>query len=179
MKPVNSRFQPNKSLLTIFCFLLLFLGAISLLWSGKASSNQATSALVAKVYFDGEYRIADGPWQEIVSGQHIPSTKGDVTLRGNIHMLTPYDDYVGLYGRELPVAFYTNHINLTISEGENSPVVMDIENPLFKDSACGITWTAFAFTPECEDPIEILIHNPHRFGNERAIDDLLSNLAIW
>lgn len=179
MKPVNSRFQPNKSLLTILCFLLLFLGAISLLWSGKASSNQAISALVAKVYFDGEYRIADGPWQKIVSGQHIPSTKGDVTLRGNIHMLTPFDDYVGLYGRELPVAFYTNHINLTISEGENSPVVMDIENPLFKDSACGITWTAFAFTPECEDPIEILIHNPHRFGNERAIDDLLSNLAIW
>ena len=61
MKPVNSRFQPNKSLLTILCFLLLFLGAISLLWSGKASSNQAISALVAKVYFDGEYRIADGP----------------------------------------------------------------------------------------------------------------------
>ena len=33
-------------------------------------------ALLAQVYFDGEYRIADGSWQEIGKGKHIPSTKG-------------------------------------------------------------------------------------------------------
>jgi hypothetical protein len=27
--------------------------------------------------------------------------------------------------------------------------------------------------------MEILIHNPHRFGNETAIDELLSNVAFW
>lgn len=173
------QFLSHKLPLAAIGIILLFLLAALLLWFGQSNSNQATSAMIAKVYFDGEYRIADGPWQKIVSGQHIPSTKGDVTLRGNFHMLTPYGEYVGLYGRELPIAFYSNHINLTIYEGESGPYVMDMENPLFGDSACGINWTAHFLTPGCEAPVEILIHNPHSFGNERAIDELLANIAIW
>ena len=142
MQLIKSKLQANKSLLAGLGILILLFGAVALLWSGRASSNQAMSAMIAKIYFDGEYRIADGSWQKIVSGQHIPSTKGDVALRGNFHMLTPDGEYVGLYSRDLPIAFYTNHINLTVCEGENEPIVMDMENPLFKDSACGINWTA-------------------------------------
>ena len=179
MQLIKRKLQVNKSLPVILGILILLFGAVALLWSGKAGSNQAMSAMIAKVYFDGEYRIADGSWQKIVSGQHIPATKGDVTLRGNFHMLTPDGEYVGLYGRELPIAFYTNHINLTIYEGESEPYVVDMENPLFGDSACGINWTAHTFTTGYEEPIEILIHNPHNFGNERAIDELLTNMAIW
>ena len=169
----------NKSILTVIGILILLFGAVALLWSGRANSNQATSAMIAQIYFDGEYRIADGSWKKIVSGQHISSTKGDVTLRGNFHMLTPDGEYIGLYDRKLPIAFYINHINLTFYEGESEPFIMDMENPLFGDSACGIDWTAHTFTASCEEPIEILIHNPHSFGNERAIDDLLANIAIW
>lgn len=179
MQLIKSKLRINKSLLATLGILILLFGSVALLWSGKAGSNQAMSAMIAKVYFEGEYRIADGPWQKIVNGQHIPSTKGDVTLRGNFHMLTPDGEYVGLYGRDLPIAFYTNHINLTLYEGDGEPIVMDMENPLFGDSACGVNWTAHAFTAGCEDPIKIVIHNPHCFGNERAIDELLSNVAIW
>ncbi len=160
---------------TIFILLL----AIMLLWRGNATSNQAVPALIAQVYFDGEYRIADGPWQEIVEGKHIPSTKGDVTLHGNFHMLTPDGEYIGVYSGDMPIAFYTDHIGLTFYEGENEPYVMDIENPLYGRSACGVYWSAHSFTSGSEEPIEILIHNPHNFGNETAIDDLLSNMAFW
>ena len=179
MQVTKRKLQVNRSILAVMSVLILLFGAVALLWSGKAGSNQATSAMLAKIYFDGEYRIADSPWQKIVSGQHIPSTKGDVTLRGNLHMLTPDGEYVGLYGRELPVAFYINHINLTIYEGENDPIVIDMENPLFADSNCGTNWAAHSFTSGSEDPIEILIHNPHNFGNELAIDELLSKMSIW
>jgi hypothetical protein len=86
---------------------------------------QAQSAMMAQVYFDGEYRIAGEPWQPIVQGEHIPTTKGDVTLRGNFHMLTPDGEYVGIYRGEIPIAFYTDHVNLTIYEGENEPYVID------------------------------------------------------
>jgi signal transduction histidine kinase len=150
-----------------------------LLWHGHAASNQAIPALIAQVYFDGEYRIADGPWQEIAEGKHIPSTKGDVTLRGNFHMLTPDGEYIGVYNGDMPIALYTDHIGLTFYEGENEPYIMDIENPLFGSSACGVYWSAYSFTSESEEPIEILIHNPHNFGNENAIDELLSNMAFW
>ena len=135
--------------------------------------------MVAHVYFDGEYRIADGEWQEIVKGNHISSTEGDVTLRGNFHMLAPDGEYVGIYSGDLPIALYTNHINLTFYEGENEPFIIDVENPLYGDSACHEDWIAHTFTSRGEEPIEIKIHNPHKFGNETAIDEMLSNTALW
>ena len=169
----------NIATLQIVGVLLVLLSAVVLLWRGNANSNQAEMAMVAQVYFDGEYSIADGPWQKIVEGEHIPSTQGDVTLRGHFHMLAPDGEYVGIYSGDMPVAFYTDHINLTFFQGGSEPYMSDTENPLFGDSACCESWTAHYFIPESEEQIEILIHNPHRFGNETAIDELLANTALW
>ena len=169
----------NMTTLKVVGVLLILCAAVVLLWRGNATSNQAAPALVAQIYFDGEYRIADGAWQKIEKGHHIPSTKGDVTLRGNFHMLTPDGEYIGIYTGEMPIALYTNHIALTFYEGENEPYIMDTENPFYGDSACGVCWSAYSLTSGSEEPIEILIHNPHNFGNETAIDVLLSNLALW
>ena len=132
----------NISVLKIVGVLLISLLAILLLWQGKSTSVQASNALVAKVYFDGEYRIEDGEWKKIVKGEHIPSTQGDVTLRGNFHLLSPDGEYVGLYTDVLPLAFYTDHINLTFYENENEPYVIDHEDPLYGASACGVNWIA-------------------------------------
>ena len=157
---------------------MLFL-ALVLLWHGNVTSNQAMPAMVAGVYFDGEYRIADGQWQKIEKGKHISSTEGDVTLRGNFHLVAPDGEYVGVYTDSIPIALYTNHINLTFYEGENEPFIIDVENPLYGDSACHEDWSAYVLTSGSEEPIEILIHNPHRFGNETAIDEMLSSTALW
>ncbi len=169
----------NTTTLTIAGVLLLLLSAVVLLWHGNANSMQAMPALVAQVYFDGEYRIADGEWQKIVEGEHISSTEGDVTLRGNFHMLAPDGEYVGIYSGDIPIALYTNHINLTFYEGENEPFIIEVENPLYGDSACHEDWTAYMLTSGSEEPIEILIHNPHSFGNETAIDEMLLSTALW
>ena len=171
------KFKPAYLQATGIVFILLLV--VLLLWHGNANSMQAQPALLAQVYFDGEYRIADGSWQEIVKGEHIPSTKGDVTLRGNFHMLTPDGEYIGIYTGDIPIALYIDHISLTVYEGENEPYIMDMENPLYGNSACGVDWTAYILSGESEAPIEILIHNPHRFGNETAIDELLANTALW
>ena len=169
----------NIKALSIAGVILLLLSAVVLLWHGNANSMQAASALVAQVYFDGEYRIADGEWHKIVEGKHISSTEGDVTLRGNFHMLAPDGEYVGIYSDNIPIALYTNHINLTFFEGENEPYVIDVENPLYGYSACHEDWAAYTLTSGGEEPIEILIHNPHSFGNETAIDEMLSRTALW
>lgn len=169
----------NKTTLWIVgIFAVLFL-ALVLLWHGNATSNQAMPAMVAGVYFDGEYRIADGQWQKIEKGKHISPTEGDVTLRGNFHLVAPDGEYVGVYTDSIPIALYTDHINLTFYEGENEPFIIDVENPLYGDSACHEDWSAYVLTSGSEDPIEILIHNPHRFGNETAIDEMLSSTALW
>ena len=180
MNAKESKFRFIRlSTLKIVGILLILAAAVVLLWHGNANSMQAQSAMLAQVYFDGQYRIADGPWQEIVKGAHIPSTKGDVTLRGNFHLLAPDGEYIGIYSGEIPIALYVDHINLTIYEGENEPYVIDAENPLYGDSACGTDWTAYILTAESEAPLEILIHNPHRFGNETAIDEMLEHTALW
>ena len=45
--------------------VLVFLAAC-LLWFNNSTSLQAQPALIAQVYFDGEYRIEDGEWRPIV-----------------------------------------------------------------------------------------------------------------
>ena len=180
MLNLKNRFRKiKKTYWQVFGVLLLGLLAACLLWFNNRNSMQAEPALVAQVYFDGEYRIGDGDWKRIVEGEHIPATKGDVTLRGNFHSLTPYGDYIGVYRGELPIAFYTDHINLAFYEGEDEPFIIDMENRLYGNSACGVSWTAHRLTSEKDQIIEIVIHNPHSFGNETAIDEMLSGLELW
>ena len=180
MSGLDNCFQTFKKIpLQAAGILLLILLAFTLLWFNHANSNQATSAIAAEVYFDGEYRIGDGPWQNVVQGEHISATKGDVTLKGNFHLLAPDGKYAGIFSGGVPLAFYTDHIHLTVRCGENEAYSLDFENPLFGTSACGEGWTAHSFTEGSTEPIEILIHNPHRFGNETAVDELLDNVAIW
>ena len=176
----KNRFHLLKSsLLPVAGILLLIILAVLMLWFNNANSNQAIGATAARVRFEGEYRIGDGQWQTIEEGKHIPTTKGDVTLRGNFHLFSPGGEYIGLFSGNTPIAFYTDHISLTFYEGEDEPYVIDHENPLFGVSACGVDWTAHSFSSEGTEPIEIVVHNPHRFGNENAIDEMLSSVAIW
>ena len=168
----------KSHLQTVGILVLILLAALLLLFN-SIHSTQATSALTAQVRFEGEYRIGDGPWQPIREGQHIPASKGDVTLRGNFHMLTPFGEYVGIYDGDLPIALYTNHILLTVTEADMEPWTLDTENPLYGQSACGVQWNAYVLCGNRQEPLEILVHNPHAFGNETAIDEMLSSMAIW
>ena len=159
--------------------LLLLLLAVFLLWFNNSNSMQAEPSLVGDVFFDGEYRVGDGEWHKIIKGNHIPTTDGDVTLRGNFYMLNPDGVNEGVYRYEIPIAFFLDHINLTIYEAECEPYVMDTENRLYGESVCGARWEAYTLISASENPIEILIHNPHSFGNETAIDEMLSKTALW
>ena len=158
-------------------FLLLMLLALTMLWFNQHNSTQAAGATPAQVRFEGDYRIGDGPWQPIVAGKHISATKGDVTLRGNFHLYAPDGEYVGLYDGDVPVALYFNHVNVAVREGENDPFVFDTENPIYGSSACCVYWDAYVLSGG--EPVEMIVHNPHRFGNENAIDELLESVALW
>lgn len=180
MSGLKNKFEAFKNprlQVTVVMILLSFFAM--LLWFNKVNNRQAASAIMAKVRFEGQYRIGDGRWQEIDETKHIPSTKGDVTLRGNFHMYAPDGEYIGVYNDDIPVAFYTDHINMSFNYPDGQRRNLDMENSLFGVSSCGTGWTAVSVASDVEGPIEILVHNPHNFGNETAIDDMLSGIALW
>lgn len=169
----------RRSHLQIVSVLLLIMLSLTLLLINNKRSTQAMSAMVADVYFEGEYSVNGGEWKKIVEGEHIPATQGDVRLRGNFHMLAPDGEYVGIYRGDIPIAFYTDHINLTFYEGGEEYFVIDTENPIYGSTGCGVSWTGLTFMGDSDKTIEILVHNPHSYGNETAIDEMLSRMALW
>ena len=56
----------KKTHLYIAGISLLILLVACLLWFNNSTSLQSEPALMAKVYFEGEYRVADGDWQKII-----------------------------------------------------------------------------------------------------------------
>ena len=168
-----------RLILPIIGIVLVIISSTLLLWHGNANSNQSIPAYTASVYFEGQYRIGDGDFHDIKKGEHISSTKGDVILRGNFHMLAPDGEYVGVYREDIPIAFYLDHISLTFYEVGSEPFTLDMENPIYGNSVCGVNWEAYCLTSESDDLIEILIHNPHNYGNENAIDEMLSKVTLW
>ena len=87
-KKINLAFL-NKTTLVIVGVLLMIVLASIFLWQSNKNSNQSIPATPAQVYFVGQYRIADGDCKDIVKGEHISSTQGDVTIRGNFYMAKP------------------------------------------------------------------------------------------
>ena len=188
MHRIKNKFKlVHKRIFLVVAIFLMVLSAVILLWQGNKDSLQSIPATPGQVYFAGEYRIDDGEWQKIEKGKHISSTKGDVvTLRGKFHELTPDGEYVGVYyigrypeeeGEEPPIALYINHINLTFHiDGYTREI--EYENPLYGQSLCGAGWFALDFITS-ENIVEIVVRNPHNFGNENAIDEMLSSVALW
>ena len=77
-------FKFKKAYLPVIGIIVLILLAAFTLWLDNRNSMQSTPSFVGQVRFEGEYRIGeDGEWHVIAEGEHIPTTKGDVTLRGH------------------------------------------------------------------------------------------------
>lgn len=169
--------RPMRSVLPTVGIVLVIILSVLLLWYGKANSLQSIPPKSVSVYFAGEYRIGDGKWQKIEKGKHISATKDVVTLRGNFYMVSPNGDELGIFKGGDHIAFYTNHINLTICETDREPYTIDNENSRIGRSACGINWTLYLFS-NASQPIEIIVRNPHVYGNENAIDQMLSKTAV-
>ena len=180
MSNLKPRFQILKRIpkYVLGIFLLLSL-ALSLFVFNKLHSSQSVPAIMAKVRFEGEYSIANGPWLPIVEGQHISATKGDVVLRGQFVLYSPDGEYVGVFNDEVPIAIYSNHLSIAVEEDNGETYLMDFENPLYGVSSCGSIWDAHTFSNDVSEQIVIRLHNPHSFGNETAVDEFLDNVAIW
>ena len=166
-----------NSILFIVIIIAILLFSAVFVWIGVLNSSQAESPMIAGVSFQGEYRIGEGEWQPFVMGEHIPADRGDVTLQGVFMMNNPE---TGEAIRPIPtgntVSAYFNHIGGSVTLPGGGKILFDAENERFGEDACAIMWGSVPATGE--DPVTILLHNPHSYGNANAIDEFFENMSI-
>ena len=169
----------NKQNLIIASVLLFFVLSCAMVINGVVNSSQAEWAIVPDIRLVGEYKIGDGEWKDIVEGEHIPATKGDVMLRGVLEICDPEtNDFYGKLTKGSLMYFTFNHINLALTENEEITVVYDIENLVIGEDACGYNSMVIEYNGE-DGYFEGVIRNYHSFGNETAVDEFLSSMKLY
>lgn len=175
-RTTESRRSPGSPIVTILVIAILIFSAI-FLWLGSRNTSQSAAPTIAGVSFQGEYKIGDGEWRPIVKGEHIPSTEGDVTLKGIFIMHNPT---TGEALKSLPsgstVQIYLNHIGGMAILPTGGKIPFDAENETLGEDACAVMFSSVPSMGEV--PITIVLHNPHAYGNENAIDDFFEYMSI-
>ena len=160
----------------ICCLFLIVVCAMSLVVISK-NPSMAIPASPLTASFKGVYKVAEGEWQSIPENGHIPSTEGKVTLRGNFIVLLPNGEFLTDNPEQFYFNFYCNHISVAIRVGEET-ILFDTEHPKIGANACGAMWSSYLFPEGSDGTTEIIISNPHRHGNEMAIDEFLDSIRM-
>ena len=160
--------------------VLLVCLSLVLIYKINSQHFQASSPILPSVQFEGEYHIGEGPWLPYTHGEHIPAPQGDITLQGKfLFYIDSENTYVDIPLSGTSLTFFLDHMGATIIEPGQPPHVCDAENPLFGHSSCGQFWSNHTFSTDGSQPITIVLHNPHRFGNTRAADTFFKNISIY
>ena len=167
----------RKSIAFQVTIIVILLLAAVFLWLGSRNSSQAVSPTIAGVSFQGEYKIGDGEWQTYEIGKHIPANQGDVTLHGIFLKHNPETgEVIGTLSPGSTANVYFNHIGGSVILPSGGKIVFDAENPLLGEDACA---AMLGSVPSMgEDPITIILCNPHNYGNANAIDEFFEHMSI-
>lgn len=164
----------------IFALVIIFIVlSCVMMVNGVINNSQAEWAIIPDIKFVGEYKIGDGEWRPVVEGEHISATKGDVRLKGVLEICDPETNETwGTVEKGSLMLFTFNHINLTVTENNQTVHVCDTENPIAGEDMCGYTSMVIESVGE-DGYFEATICNYHRFGNETAVDELLSSMKLY
>ena len=169
----------NVRIIPVIYIMVTFFAACILLWVNSNIAIQSQKAIYPKVYFQGEYKIGEGTWQEYRQGMHLSANKADITLRGTFHKYFPeLGVEVGYVSPEEIVAFYCDHLMVTVQEKECEPIILEVELPTY-EITCAKLWQYYRFQRETRQEVDISIHSPHKFGNENAVDEMLNNMYAY
>lgn len=172
--------KKNKSHLIIACIAGLLLFVIVFIAISFSADGESIAPILPYCSFQGQYKIGDSDWQEIEPGKHISATKGDVTLKGFFKLHNPETgEVLSNVSTGMVLHLYFNHINVKVCIPNQRDMIFSYELDQLGDIACGQVWQKFLFSGTPTDEITIVIHNPHSFGNESAVDDFLSNVNLY
>ena len=160
--------------------LAAFILSVVFVWTCCYDSLQNIPEAIPEVIFEGEYRIGKGEYAPVVPGDHIPSTKGDVTLRGTFYLCDPETgEKTAAVPRGVNLSFHLIHVGATVYAPGAAPYTFECEDERYREDACGEMILPYTFRSEAGDTVTVVIHNPHTFGNDNAVDHMLESFAIY
>lgn len=173
MKKIHIRIMP------IVCLIMTLIMACILLWVDSHVAIQSMGIIYPQVFFEGEYKIGDGLWQEYRQGMHLSANQEDIILKGTLKKkIEGIEEDLGYVGQGDTVVLYCDHLSVKISEEGCEPVILETEISEY-EITCAKLWQAYQYRGENNQEIEIRIHSPHNFGNENAVDEMLENMYIY
>ena len=173
------KIKNDKQKLILASVVLFFALSAAMLVNAVLNNSLAQWAIIPDIRFVGEYKIGDGDWQPVVDGEHISGTKGDVSLKGVLEICSPETKETwGTVEKGSLMLFTFNHINLAVTDNNQTVYVCDSENPDAGEDLCGRVCMVVEYTGE-DGYFEATIRNYHRFGNETAVDELLSSMKLY
>lgn len=158
--------------------LLIILSAVLILVMIH-NDKQSFYALPMKVTFQGEYLTESGNMQPFVQGQDINFINGEVHLKGYLQLEIPDGTVVGKVPKDLHMIAYFDHIGGQININGEPVHIFDLENKEIGNSTCGEGWIKFDNPADENDTIEIILRNPHKYGNSGAVNTFLSSMYTY
>lgn len=168
----------QKFIIIPWIFLLVvavFIVSVIFVAVASFDSTQAMPAESYDVIFEGEYCVNDGEFHPIVSGEHIPTIEGEVTLRGTFRLCDPdTGEVVSGVEKGTSIAFHLSHIAATVYA-----YTFDCESPVYGEDTCGEMILPYIYRSGENDVVSIVVTTPHRFGNDNAVDHLCESFAVY
>ena len=158
----------------VFAGILIVLGAICLL-SALAENNQAMMPFLMPMEFTGEYSYDGEEWYPYDEESDLSATHEKVILRGHLNIDILEGSHLNLYCNHVGVSAYRNG-ELIFMDAKTEISQMGIK---MMKSMCGQSWNAFVMPEVLQtDEIEIHLINVHKYHNENAYRELLSQMYI-
>ena len=140
MKSIQHNNIKKIQLITFIALsVLTVLGFFAIMNRTNSDAVQSMRASAIVIDFEGEYKIGDGSWREYHKGVHIPSNKGDVSLRG--HFCFENNNMEKQLATGSPLCFKMNHIGGKIYHNGNLAFMFDCENEYLGNISCANMWS--------------------------------------
>ena len=163
----------------IILYPLLIVLSFVLIFAMLRRDNQSIPTMFMKVAFQGEYETETGDWQPIEQCRKISFINGEVHLKGYFQLETPDGMIIGKVPKDTHMVAYFDHIGGQIALNSETVHIFDMENRMLGDSSCGEYWIKFDNPAEENDIVEIILQNPHKYGNSGAVKTFLDSLSTY
>lgn len=159
----------------VYIVMIVIFSLISIFGRKEYRTYNIPSSLM----FQGEYRIGDGEWNQIDPETHISAVRGDVTFRGNFRFTDKEKKAAEYLEKDDVISLYFNHLNVELYVNGELKLISGIEGSKYGDEVCGRRWAIYHHEGNIGDTVEIIFRNPHKFGNNTAIDEFLDSIYIY